>query len=177
MPRPRPPKPATYLKLGLPSPVGTPWPACSRVPFLYFPPACPSPPKPAVVVLHSYGSSKEEYAPIGPHLRRLGYAGLLPDLPFHGERAVAGPSGPGGRARLFPFQGDLSLYVLAAKQMIADAVACLGWLARRAEIDPSRLVAIGFSLGGIVTSVLAGLGLGLRAVVAVSAAGDWGDVI
>jgi len=154
----------------LPSGLSTPWPEDNVVPFLYFPPPGPRP-APAVVILHGYGLGKELFAPIGPHLRRAGYAGLIPDLPFHGERAVR------GSARILPFGGDLGLYVACVRQMIADCALCLSWLRRRREVDSGRLGVIGFSLGGVLVSVLMGLDLGLGAGVSLMAAGDWADLL
>ncbi len=172
MPRFPSPPPGLYEKFRLPSPVKTPWPENNVVPFLYFPPDPRVAPAPAAVVLHGYRLSKDLFAPIGPHLRRAGWAGLILDLPFHGERATPTASG-----EIFPFGGHLDHYVTTARQMVADVVRCLGWLKQRREVDPHRSVVLGFSLGGIVASLLMGLGVGLSAGVSLMAAGDWADLI
>jgi len=151
--------------------VTTPWPANDVVPFTYFSPDRAHVPAPAVVVLHGLGLTKDTFAPAGPHLRRQGYAALLLDLPFHGDRAVTDGD------RLFPFRGDLSLYVTGIRQALSDVVLCLTWLRRRREIDPRRIAVVGFSFGGVLCSLLMGLGLDLAAGVSLMAAGDWADLI
>lgn len=155
----------------LPSRVTTAFPANDMVPFFYYSPEPARCPAPAIVVLHGLGLSKDVFTPVGPPLQRQGFAVLLPDLPFHGERSIPTTD------RLFPFSGDLDQYVLGIRQMVADVRTCLTWLGHRREIDGDRLGVVGFSFGGILCSLLMGLGLGLGAGVALMAAGDWSDLI
>lgn len=136
-----------------------------------------------MVVIHGYGHSKDLYTPVVPLLRRAGWAGLLPDLPFHGDRRSPeqrkvpfAPWQP-GTPSLFPFGGRLDYYVMGVQQIISDIGQCLAWLAGRREIDRDRLAVVGFSFGGVVVAVLMGLGLGLAAGVSLMAAGDWADLL
>jgi dienelactone hydrolase len=160
-----------YARFRLPSGFPTGRSGGDVVPFLYFPPPRRPRPAGAVLILHGYGARKELLAPAGDHLQRAGWAGLIPDLPFHGERALAAPP------VVFPFGSDLGRYVACAGQMLSDTIACLAWLGRRPEVDARRLGLVGFSLGGVLVSSLMGLDLGLAAGVSLMAAGDWADVL
>ncbi len=167
----------------LPSPVKTAWAANNRVPFLYLAAAVRGGRAPGLLVCHGYGMSKDVILVAGRILRRHGYAVLLPDLPFHGERAWEGFRSaplriPGiGPGRVFPFGPDLEGYVTTMEQVVADIRLCLGWLADRPGVDPDRLGVGGFSLGGVVTCLVAGLEPRLRASVSLMGGGDFGAII
>lgn len=166
------PAPAV-VRYRLPSEVTTPWPANNNIPFVYYYPPPQARPAPAVIVLHGYGLSKESFLSVGPHLGRAGYAGLLLDLPFYGERRALEPHS----GVHFPFGGNLELYVQAVRQMVSDMRQTVAWLRARREVDGRRLAVIGFSFGGVLCSLLMGMRLGLSAGAALMAAGDWVDLI
>lgn len=171
MPRSAFATPSAPHRFRIPSRVATSFPDNDVIPFIYYSPEPTRSPAPAIVVLHGLGLSKDVFTPVGPPLQRQGFAALLLDLPFHGDRVVTETE------RLFPFRGDIDQYVLGVRQMVADVRTCLHWLRHRREIDGSRLAVVGFSFGGILCSLLMGLGLDLAAGVALMAAGDWSDLI
>lgn len=166
----------------LPSPAPSRWAQNNRIPFWYLPPPRRAIPAPGVILAHGYGMSKDVSLIVGRMLARYGYATVVPDLPFHGERAV-GPlrpvRAPGEAAgvRLFPFGGDLGAYVAAAEQAMADLAACREWLARRPEVDAQRIALAGYSLGGILACLVCGAVPGFCSGLAIAGGGDFAHII
>jgi dienelactone hydrolase len=102
---------------------------------------------------------------IGRALALRGLASLAIDLPLHGARE--------GDVR------DLSLlrpFVIISKWKLAvtDAVAALDFLAEHGQIDGSRLVVVGYSLGAFLAVQLAGDDSRIEGVV-LAAGGDLPD--
>lgn len=125
-------------------------------------------PFPAVLVLHSLGTSKaEREQEFCRKLRRQGLASLLLWLPFHGPRAPEGCSG--GQWMISP---DLERTTRALHQAIADARAGMDWLAARPEIDASRLGILGLSLGAVLAVPVMGQEPRLQAGVLLLGGGD-----
>jgi fermentation-respiration switch protein FrsA (DUF1100 family) len=82
----------------------------------------------AVVVRHGASSTRANVLAQGAVLARHGYGVLLVDARGHGRS--------GGRAMDFGWSGDL------------DVEAAVSFLAERPEVDPGRIGAVGFSMGG-----------------------------
>ena len=105
-------------------------------------PAGPHPVRsvPAVVLLHGSGgvlSTRElTYA---PQLAKMGVAALVVDV--FGARRDRGT------------EFIERLLNITETMMVADAYSALGFLARRPEIDPHRVVLIGFSYGAMATTL------------------------
>jgi dienelactone hydrolase len=103
-------------------------------------PAGPHPARsvPAVVLLHGSGgvlSTRElTYA---PQLAKMGVAALVVDV--FGARRDRGT------------EFIERLLNITETMMVADAYSALGFLARRPEIDPHRVVLVGFSYGAMAT--------------------------
>jgi alpha-beta hydrolase superfamily lysophospholipase len=91
---------------------------------LFLPIALP-PPWPAVVIVHGFGGAKESHTEFAEFLTGRGFAALTLDLRGHGQSA-----------------GCLDANVLD------DLGAALDLLAAHPQVDPSRLVLRGSSLGG-----------------------------
>jgi dienelactone hydrolase len=107
---------------------------------LTLPPTSIERPVPAVVVAEGLGGLKSaRECAYGKRLAEMGYATLVPDS--------FGARGFGGMPHTLR-----ALYVTEA-QMLADAFASLGFLARHRAIDAARIGIIGFSYGGM-TSIL-----------------------
>ncbi len=94
---------------------------------------------PAVIMLHGAGGviANRELT-YGPQLAAMGVAALVIDS-FGARR---------DRATSFVDR----LIEITETMMVADAYAGLGYLARRPEIDPKRVVLTGFSYGGMATT-------------------------
>ena len=121
---------------------------------------------PAALLLHGFSSSKERMAQsVGRALQQRGVASLALDLPFHGER-------DGGRDAI-PYRNPLAL-VSAWTTAVREARAAIEWLTRQPEVDAGRIGAIGYSLGGFLTLMMASEEPLVRAVT-LAAAGDLPD--
>jgi len=106
---------------------------------LYLPPGTHAPRSvPAVVLLHGSGgllpTRELTYA---PQLARMGIAALIVDS--FGARRDRGT------------QFLERVLNITETMMLADAYSGLGFLAKRPEIDPHRVVLTGFSYGGMAT--------------------------
>jgi hypothetical protein len=112
-------------------------------------------PKPAVIVLHGFGSNKEAGNVTEPCriFERLGYVTLRFDMRGCGESE-------GERGRLI---------CLEQVQNTRDAV---GFLAAHPAADPKRIAVVGSSFGGAVALYAAGLDPRIAAVIS---SGGWGN--
>lgn len=108
-----------------------------------------STPRPWVVCLHGFGmsGSRFELGPMWAHHfhHKLGFNVAVPALPFHGPRKSD------GNAELLSL--DLAMTVHGITQAIWDIRRLIRWLGA----DGSPVGVYGLSLGGFLTSLLAGL--------------------
>jgi fermentation-respiration switch protein FrsA (DUF1100 family) len=88
----------------------------------------PSTTSAAVVVMHGAGSTRSDVLDQAAVLHRNGFATLLVDARGHGDSD--------GAAMDFGWYGDL------------DVGAAVAYLATRDDVDPDRIGAVGFSMGG-----------------------------
>ena len=103
----------------------------------FYRPATLQPPYPAVVVSEGLGGVKTaRERRYGRFLAQHGFAALVVDS--FGARGYGSSPHP------------LRAINVTESMMLADAFACLVWLARHAEIDPQRIHNIGFSYGGMI---------------------------
>lgn len=109
----------------------------------------PSRNRAAVIALHGSGSTRSAVLSRAAILARHGYGVLAFDARGHGRS--------GGRAMDFGWYGD------------ADTAAAVSYLQGLPEIDPSRIAALGLSMGGEEAIGAMAANPGLRAVVAESA--------
>lgn len=144
-----------------------------RVPVLLVRPGAPAPRgRPAVLVLHGTGGTKEGQRDLLGELARRGIVGVALDGRYHGERA-AGPKGAAyneaiirawkarpGEPQEHPFYYDTCW----------DVWRAVDYLATRNDVDAQRLGIIGFSKGGIETWLAAAVDERLRVVVPAIAA-------
>lgn len=119
--------------------------AGQRVPGLLVAPAATTGRLPVVIVLHGTGGGKEGVRPLLQQFAARGVIGVAIDARFAGERTGGAPdayraailetwkSGAG-----FPFIYDT----------VWDILRLLDYLETRADVDPQKIGAIGFSKGG-----------------------------
>jgi dienelactone hydrolase len=105
----------------------------------------------AVALLHGASSTRTAVIDQAEVLARHGYGVLLFDARGHGESA--------GRAMDLGWYGDL------------DTAAAVSFLARRPDVDPARIGAVGMSMGGEEAIGAAAADPRVRAVVAEGATG------
>ena len=127
------------------------------IPALFATPRNVKGPYPCVLLVHGLGGSKEIYLDVIDLLSKNDFASLAIDLPSHGER---------GRRRMEP--GEVLLVVA---QAVFDLRRALDYLESRGDIDGVGVM--GKSLGGIISSILAGVDDRVKALVIVSSGGNW----
>ncbi|MEW4567097.1 alpha/beta hydrolase [Tautonia sp. JC769] len=136
-------------KLTFPSPVVSPDPQNNTVHAEYFQPRCPGK-RPAVVVLHILGADFALSRYLAARLAEEGVAALFVKLPYYGERRPA-------NLNVRFLSSDLERSVIAMRQGVCDVRRAARWLGERVEVDRSRIGVTGISLGGIVSSLAAGV--------------------
>jgi uncharacterized protein len=111
--------------------------------------------RPAVMVLHGFGSKKESTNCIGPceMLTGWGYVTIRFDFRGCGES-----EGEYGR--------------LICLEQVSDTSNALSYLQSRADVDPDRIAALGSSFGAAVAVYTGGVD---KRVAAVISSGGWGD--
>lgn len=122
--------------------------------------------RPAVIVLHGTGGNKEGQRTFLGRLARSGFVAVAIDGRCHGARA------PGGREARSKDYVDAILRTFRTGRehpfffdTAWDVLRLLDYLETRADIDPRRIGAIGFSKGGIETYLAAAVDPRLAVVV------------
>jgi uncharacterized protein len=102
---------------------------------------------PVALVLHGLRSDKEEmFRYVGRDLVKRGIACLLLDADLHGERREPGqPPGAG------------MVFFRMVRTTVPDYRLALDYLATRKEVDPKRISLLGYSMGAMMGSILAGV--------------------
>ncbi|WP_414662042.1 alpha/beta hydrolase family protein [Horticoccus sp. 23ND18S-11] len=132
--------------------------AGERVPGLLVKSATSNGRRPVVIVLHGTGGNKESQRALLAELARDGFAAVAIDGRFHGARAKAGKEAKSAEyvgailerfrtGRGYPFFYDTAW----------DVMRLIDYLETRADVDPRRIGAIGFSKGGIETYLAAAI--------------------
>jgi len=110
-------------------------------------------PFPCVVLLHGLGGNKEQLLTIlGPELVKQGFACFAIDAKLHGERKAEGddPKQPLKFVGLVP-------------ETVLDWRQALDWLTQRPDIQANRIGLVGYSMGAIMGSILAGVDTRIQA--------------
>lgn len=119
---------------------------------------------PAVVVVHESGRGMAAGRLFANGLRAYGIHTLLLHLPGYGARTPA-------------IRPDIKSMLPSMKQAVADARRARDAVAALPFIDNSNVAVLGISLGGFVTSTVAGLDRGYSKVFILLAGGNLPDVI
>jgi dienelactone hydrolase/lysophospholipase L1-like esterase len=137
-------------------------------------------PVPAILWLHSSTPDKTQViipgtnggaASLGEAFVRAGYAVLAPDSYWHGDRAGTGPSGTTATGQAEEddlFKLNIWLGRTLWGMFVRDDQVALDYLARRPEVDPTRIGATGMSMGSTRAWWLAAVDDRIAAVVAVA---------
>jgi dienelactone hydrolase len=137
--------------------------AGERVPGIVVHAATSSGRRPAVIVLHGTGDSKEGMEPLLDAFAERGFVAIAIDGRHHGQRA----SGPGAY-----LQAILRTYRTGAGRpflydTVWDALRLVDYLATRADIDGTRIGMLGISKGGMETYLAAAADTRIAAAVPV----------
>jgi len=100
----------------------------------------------AVMLLHGFSSNRLSLLDVGVALARHGYGVLLFDLRAHGD----------SEGQVLPFGGN----------EVEDVRGAVDYLQRRADVDPERIGALGWSLGAQISLLAAARNDAIKAVVA-----------
>ena len=108
--------------------------------------------RPVVIALHGTGGNKESQRALLNDLARDGFVGVAIDGRYHGERAKAGKVARSVEyveavLRAFRTGQEHPFFFDTAW----DVMRLIDYLETRADVDPRRIGAIGFSKGGIET--------------------------
>lgn len=111
-------------------------------------------PFPVCIALHSFRGAKENLDPWCRDLARRGIFAIAIDAHLHGERTIAGVFHGDNIASL---GGEYSIWVhqTSIARTAKDVPVLLDALARRPDVDASRVAATGVSMGGSTAMVLA----------------------
>jgi pimeloyl-ACP methyl ester carboxylesterase len=123
---------------------------------------------PCVVYMHGFGRTKEDALPLVAPLAELGAGVFAIDAPYHGARA--------NTAKRDQIVRDPERLAAMLRQTVIDLRRGLDFLESRPECDPSRLGAIGFSMGALDGALLAGSDERVASTVLMSASTSWGTL-
>jgi fermentation-respiration switch protein FrsA (DUF1100 family) len=141
----------------------------SRVPGYLSIPALGSPPYPCVLIAHGMGGSKEDWWEPGPDNASLtqklllaGFAVLILDAPYHGERTFSHDF-----ESIFSFIRP-NIYRELIIQWTVEYRLAIDYLTNRSEIDAARIGIFSYSLAGVMAFNLIGVDPRISVAVAAS---------
>lgn len=134
------------------------------VPALLCLPEVTSPKPPLLVLLHGLGGNKEQTKVVSWMAVRSGYATVALDAPLHGERAAKDGS---------MMAGDLKVLRERWVDAIVDYRRTLDYLQTRPDVDTTRVVVLGVSMGGMMGALLYGSEDRVDAAALILAGGDF----
>ena len=156
-------------KVTFPSLVQTPYAVNNTVTAYLFTPPGPSP-HPAMVVLHEFNpSSTASGFLLCRAIARAQVSALMVVEPFSLNRTPMPHSKDDARI----LSGNVPDMVRALSQMVFDARRGLDYLAKRPDVDPSRMGIAGISLGGIMSGVVAGVDPRVKVVLTLVGGADF----
>lgn len=137
-----------------------------RVPAFFILPTKPAAEKaPCVVLMHGLGQDKKALAMLWGTFTKAGYGVLAIDALYHGDRAPKTPP------QLFGTDVEPTRKLLI--QTVIDLRRGIDYLQTRKEIDPAKIGYVGFSMGGILGTLLSAVDTRVQAPVLALAGGDW----
>lgn len=123
---------------------------------------------PMAILLHMYQENRKSFDPLVPVLHEAGFAVLAIDLRGHGESVTPASLKLAARVE----DRDPRLF----REMTKDVEAAYRWLSRRNEVDASRFVLVGASIGASVSLEYAARDKSVDGVVLMSPGLDYMDL-
>ena len=155
-----------FVRVVYPSPVRTPWPENNVVPGELYLPRNATGRMPAAVVLDILDGSALVPRALARGLAEQGVAALYVPMACYGVRRPAG----GAHYKYYAERPEETVDNL--RQTVMDVRRAKAVLAALPEVDPDRIAITGVSLGGIMTSLVAGVDGTFHRVVPILAGGD-----
>ncbi len=155
-----------FYWLVFPSPYQSPWPENNVVPCELYLPRKVGGKIPAAIVLDVLDGSSIVPRGIARGMAEQGIAALYVPMAFYNSRK------PKNKAHIEKIRENPVVGVDAVRQTVMDIRRARSILASRPEVDPDRIGIAGVSLGGIVTSLAAGVDGTFARVVPILAGGD-----
>lgn len=118
---------------------------------------------PVILLLHGYGGNKEQMGLFANAIVGLGYATFALDAPLHGKRAKPGRD---------IFDSNLDVLRDNFIEAVVDYRRAIDYLKTRFDVDSSRILVMGVSMGGFMASQLAGADTRVSAAVLLITGGD-----
>jgi dienelactone hydrolase len=155
-----------------PSPLKTPWPENNVVPAELYVPSGASASKrvPAAVVLDIMDGSAILPRMMARSAAQNGLAALYVPMPCYNDRR------PAGDAHKLALREDPARAADGLRQTVMDVRRAKAILGSRPEVDATRLGITGISLGGIMTSLCAGVDAQVARGAPIRAGGDAADI-
>lgn len=158
-------------RLVFPSPFKSPFPENNVVPAEFYLPKDRALKIPAAIVLDIMAGNSVVPRGLARGMASQGVAALYMPMAYYNARR------PRNGAHMRFFEADAARAVDPPKQTVMDIRRAKAILASRAEIDPRRIGITGVSLGGIMTSMAAGVDGDFYRVVPILAGGDLAAMI
>ena len=153
-------------RIVFPSAFNSPWPQNNVVPCELYLPAAASEKIPAAIVLDILDGSAVLARGLARGLADHGVAALYMPMACYGQRR------PAGNAQVEYVMADPTRAVESWRQTVMDIRRAKAILASRPDIDPTHIGITGISLGGIMTSLAAGVDGSFDRVVPILAGGN-----
>jgi dienelactone hydrolase len=161
----------TVYRLTYPSPFASPFEENNTVPAEYYVPTERSGKLPAAVVLDILQGNALVARSMARGLAAQGVAALYVPMAYYGARR------PKDKGYQLWLEADPARAVQPPRQTVMDIRRAKAILASRPEIDSQRIGITGVSLGGIVTSLAAGIDGTFYRVVPILAGGDLAEMM
>jgi uncharacterized protein len=137
-----------------------------RVPALFQMPAVKEGERvPCILLMHGLGQNKASFALFLGTFIKAGYAVFAIDAQYHGDRKPPYP--------LELFGKDVYATRELLLQTAVDLRRAVDYLQTRKEIDPKRISYLGFSMGGILGSIVCGVDDRIQSPILALAGGNW----
>ena len=158
-------------RLTYPSPVVSPYAVNNTVTAYFFQPLGPGP-HPAMVVLHEWNAGSTVGAfKLARAIVSANVAALVMVEPYSLNRKPRGPQYAGQDTEIL--SGNVPHMVGALRQAVLDARRGLDYLARRPDVDPTRLGISGINLGGILSGLTAGVDPRIKLAITIVGGADF----
>ena len=121
---------------------------------------------PGLIILHEWWGLNDQIRALAQRFAREGYAALAPDLYSRLPGPPGTSAGAGGyKVTTDPAEAGKLMESLSSQHALRDINAGVIWLRQQPFVDPFKVGAVGFSMGGTFALIAAGCNSDLKASV------------